>query len=523
MSRLRILFRVDASIQVGTGHIMRCLTLADELAKAGAQIRFLCRDLEGHLGRLIEERGYALSLLPRPEDAFEPDDAEPVEHAAWLGVDWQTDARECRPLVEEFQPDWIVLDHYALDARWEEVVRPARSRLLVIDDLADRRHISDVLLDANLGRNPADYAALVPENCVLLTGPSYALLRPEFREARQAALARREKGSTARLLVSLGGVDRSNVTGKVLDALAEIQPASIERIAVVLGHGAPWIDDIGARAAAMPIPTEVIVNASNMAELMTDADFCIGAAGTTSWERCCLGLPTLVIILAGNQLAVSEGLERKGAALSLGWFDADFKRRLQTALVTAVSQDWMAGMSHAAAAVTDGYGTSRTMDTLRADEIRMRQATIADAPAIWHWRYDGDAARYYRNTNVPSIDEHLNWFREALKDKSRRLLVAERLGEPIAHVRIDHNEPDAGEVGICLSPNARGKNLSAPILAATRIFATKLGLNLLTAEVHRNNVASRQLFFRAGYSLTEIPDSDFIQFHLKIQSSGDEP
>lgn len=316
-----ILFRVDASLDIGTGHVMRCLTLADVLRERGADCRFVCREQPGNLLQLIRERGYTTHGLlvdcgesPAGEDVNGPHPS----HADWLGTDWKCDAEQTRAAVGESAVEWLVVDHYALDRRWESTMRPVCRRLMVIDDLADRVHDCDLLLDQNLGRKPKDYAELVPGECELLVGPKYALLRPEFAALRKYSLRRRATPRLKRLLISLGGVDKDNVTGEVLDALNGCRLPEDCRITVVMGPHAPWLEQVKSTAGRMPWDTEVLVGVRNMAELMANSDLAIGAGGSTSWERCCLGLPSLILVLAENQRSIAMALHSVGAGIAIG-------------------------------------------------------------------------------------------------------------------------------------------------------------------------------------------------------------
>ncbi|MDZ7809368.1 MAG: UDP-2,4-diacetamido-2,4,6-trideoxy-beta-L-altropyranose hydrolase [Arhodomonas sp.] len=379
---MRVAFRVDASLAIGSGHVMRCLTLAGALRDQGADCHFLCREPQGHLNRQIAERGFAVHRLPTKEGgsitspagqghspAADGDHEEPP-HAHWLETTQATDARQTLETLRELAPHWLIVDHYALDAQWESRVREAipGMRLMVIDDLADRPHQADLLLDQNLGRKAEDYHDLVPGHCRLLVGPKYALLRPEFAEWREWSLERRQaSGSVRRLLVSLGGVDRDNVTGQVLDALSKVDlPAGLE-ITVVMGASAPWLEAVRDRARQMPCSTEVVVNVDDMARRMAEADLAIGAAGSTAWERCCLGLPTIVTVLAENQRGIAESLHRAGVAYSLSAVDAMADLVSQWPLITR--REYLKAMSQKAASLVDGRGAARVRNGLMRVEI----------------------------------------------------------------------------------------------------------------------------------------------------------
>lgn len=351
----RVVFRADASLQMGTGHVMRCLTLADTLAAAGADCQFICREHPGNLAAFIRQRGYPVHLLAL---SAMPEQANPTAHAAWLGAGIAQDAEDSAALLSQLQPDWLIVDHYALDARWETIQRRHVARLMAIDDLADRQHDCDLLLDQNLGRLESDYDTLVPAHCTRLTGARYALLRPEFAALRPYSLQRRQAGTLRSLLVTMGGVDKDNATGRILQALAGSSLPHDCRITVVMGATAPWLQDVTMLAATLPWPVEVRVNASDMARLMADADLAIGAAGSTSWERCCLGLPSIAICLAENQQFIIRSLEGHGAVLALDLkSEPDFARELVVAMNSlCFDSSLLRNMSLAAMNICSGVG-----------------------------------------------------------------------------------------------------------------------------------------------------------------------
>lgn len=367
MSQLAVVFRTDASLDIGTGHVMRCLTLADALREQGASCRFVCRSHRGNLLDLIRQRGFEAYALPVSETDLVDEEEQGGDispHAAWLGVDWMSDAQQTFEILGETRSDWLIVDHYGIDANWERYVRPVCRHLMVIDDLADRRHDCDLLVDQNLGRAVADYSILVPEGCTVYVGPEYALLRPEFSAARASSLARRLAPQLKHLLIAMGGVDKENATAKVLDVLkASGLPADCH-ITVVMGLHAPWLEAVRDKAAKMPWITEIRVNVRDMARLMTESDLAIGAAGTTAWERCCLGLPTLAMVLADNQKKGAMALERAGAVL-LFENDGPIATNLHLKLRHLLSRDELKKMQHACSSITDGLGAIRIATELR--------------------------------------------------------------------------------------------------------------------------------------------------------------
>lgn len=366
---MNVVFRTDASINIGTGHVMRCLTLADALREQGATCTFICRPHAGHLLDLITQRGHRAVALPATEADVSPLKAiSSPSHAHWLGTDWVTDAADTRKTLGNESVDWLVVDHYALDIRWEQAVCSLCRRLMVIDDLADRPHDCDLLLDQNLGRMAEDYRGLAPASATKLIGPLYALLRPEFAQLRTVSLARRAQPKLKRLLITMGGVDKDNATGQVLDALkACLLPEGLE-ITVVMGPHAPWLPQVQAQALKMPWATEVLTGVSNMAQLMADSDLAIGAAGGTAWERCCLGLPSLVLVLADNQQAGAIALQSLGAGLAMNGVE-EIKNLLQRILERGTMNSLLLDSSYAAKQVTDGLGAIKVTKEMFANHV----------------------------------------------------------------------------------------------------------------------------------------------------------
>ena len=337
---MRVVFRVDASLQMGTGHVMRCLTLAQALKENGADVEFICRKHKGNLIDKIRLNGfnvYELDVLEEVDDK--------LAHSHWLCATQQQDADDCIEILKAEKIDWLIVDHYSLDREWHRKLRHYVDKIMAIDDLADRNFDCDILLNQNLGSQKEDYLNKVPDNIELLLGPNYALLRPEFSELRGQALQKRKNTKKIKnILVSVGGSDTENLTYKILQSLDDFN------VVVVLGEASPYNDMIKSYAKERGI--EVIVNANNMAELMLDADLAIGAAGSTSWERCCLGLPTLLFITAENQRAIAENLEQLGAII--------IAKNLRDDLQSMVNNfDLWESMSEKSQTICDGLGVKR--------------------------------------------------------------------------------------------------------------------------------------------------------------------
>jgi UDP-2,4-diacetamido-2,4,6-trideoxy-beta-L-altropyranose hydrolase len=319
------------------------------------------------LGEFIASKGFALDLLAIPEGtSVDCRDDGDTAHAHWLGVNWQIDVQQTLAALESIEVDWLVVDHYALDARWEMRLAAVVKRILAIDDLADRNHECDLLLDQNLGRQEADYDQRVPANCERLIGPRYALLRPEFAKRREASLQRRVKPKLKRILISLGGVDANNTSGKVLSALSDNTLPINTELDIIMGATSPHLEEVRKQAAQLPFQAMVNVSVNDIAERMCRADISIGAAGSTSWERCCLGLPSIMVILAENQRAIGNALELNGCAhLIVENRIADDLGPLLSSLMASGAE--LEKLANNAMTVCDGEGCSRLVLEMTRD------------------------------------------------------------------------------------------------------------------------------------------------------------
>ncbi|WP_081841287.1 UDP-2,4-diacetamido-2,4,6-trideoxy-beta-L-altropyranose hydrolase [Alicyclobacillus macrosporangiidus] len=353
---MRVHIRADASHEIGTGHVMRCITLADVLRQHGTEVSFSCRTLSGHMCDELVKHGYPVHRVPRAAGQYANDWDE-------LRCTWRQDALSVLEYLGHRWPDWVVVDHYALDAKWEREFRQRGIRVLAVDDLADRDHDCDLLLDQNAHPDCVErYHGRLPAECNTLLGPRYALLRDEFVQARQRASVR--DGQVRRVLVSFGGADTTNETCKALRGMTRWGNVNSCAIDVVVGPINPNIGEIQDLAKRLPLAT-VHVNTSRMAELMASADLALGAGGTTTWERCCLGLPTWVTIVAENQRQATAVLERMGVVCCLGESGhttdkdyADIWERLQATQLRAMSARGME--------LVDGLGTRRVVDSMFA-------------------------------------------------------------------------------------------------------------------------------------------------------------
>ncbi|SFM06571.1 UDP-2,4-diacetamido-2,4,6-trideoxy-beta-L-altropyranose hydrolase [Gracilibacillus orientalis] len=314
---MRVGIRADASQQIGTGHVMRCLVLADQLRMQGVEVVFFCHHFPGNLIAHIERKGFTVRVLSHSASI---DD---------LKQNWKQDAEETLLYIRQYYTfDYFVVDHYALDYRWESTVKPYVHQVMVIDDLANRKHLCDSLLDQNLFANRVRrYQQWVAPDTVLLLGPKYLLLREEFVTTK----VKHSKGKTIdRILVSFGGSDPTNETLKTLEAITQI-PDQNWQIDVVTGAANPQIQALY-HFTTLHKNMRLYEQTNRIAELMAEADIAIGAGGTTTWERCYMQLPTITLEVADNQSEILDHLHVKGLVHHLGKNDdvksADIKEAL---------------------------------------------------------------------------------------------------------------------------------------------------------------------------------------------------
>jgi len=493
-----VAFRVDATSQIGTGHFMRCLTLAGALQQQGARIRFVSRGLPDHLRDMLAARDMGFALLNDAVTAEAPCD---LAHSNWLGTSQAQDARDSTEALADLKWDWLVVDHYALDARWEIAMRNAAGKIMVIDDIADRQHDCDVLLDQNYYRDmQTRYDGKVPEQCRLLLGPRYALLREEFRKLREQVKPR--TGEVRRILLFFGGVDVDNYTGLAIQALAGLGIKGIA-VDVVIGAQHPRRSEIEQACATQDYVCHV--QTSRMAELMATADLAIGAGGSATWERCCLGLPALGICTAENQRRqIADAAEAGLLYAPSGEGDlVDMFRRHARCLME--NSSLLRLISKASMELVDGIGAMRVSSLIGMGNIEIRRATENDSKKLFEWRNYPAIRSVSRNNGLINWDAHCSWLSAVLADKDRELLIGYIGDEPIGVVRFDKAE-DVAEISIYLVPEAdftgQGRNL---LLSAERwLVVNRPDIRKILAEVLGANPASQKLFLGADYRIEKI-------------------
>ncbi len=460
---------------------MRCLSLMDAMRVTGRDCAFaICPGSEETVPALGRS-GVTLRFL----------DHGTVDESGHLREIWPAGV------------DTLVIDHYSRGAEFEAACRGWAKQIIVIDDLANRLHDCDLIVDQTAGRTSSDYEDLVPSHARMCLGPAFALLRPQFPTARPNALSRRRAVKCIdRVLISFGAVDKVGATETALSAVMHALPHA--EVDVVLGARSPNLTAVRQTVQRFGSQMQLHCDTDAMASLVAKADLAIGAPGSSSWERCALGLPTLLVIVADNQLCNAEALEQTGAAIALGQFEAlepvDIANR-----ISHLSGDiaLLHKMSQRGAELCDGRGASRLLTAMlpgrftdQGASVTLRLAEYSDCGTLLDWQRDPRTRRMFRNPDIPDEAEHAAWFERSMADPSRWLFMMEADGEPVGSLRLDERGDGTVEVSIYTSPQSYRRGFAT---AALQLARELMPARTFVAEVADGNDASTALFTRSNF------------------------
>ncbi len=348
---MNIAFRFDAGPSIGLGHAARSLTLARALKSLGYNVLAVVRDTDPFVCESLGASGIPFVSLPEGVTVSDED----LPCSSWLRVSRREDAEHTVSALRDFEADWVVVDHYALDSVWEQAVRAVARHVMVIDDTGDRLHDCSLLVDQNLeDAATLRYTGRVPAGCRILAGPRYALLRDEFRSVHK----RTRDGSIHRLLAYFGGADSHNLTPVLVCAFDRLMLPDVD-LTVIVSSTNPRSETVRSSCSSMQ-RVRCLTDVDNMAELMSEADFAIGAAGSSTWERACMGLPSITVALAENQVEIADTAVRGGFALPLVELDENgFMEGIRRIL--ALSPYEVVQMGRAGMETVDGRGIDRVV------------------------------------------------------------------------------------------------------------------------------------------------------------------
>jgi len=522
--------RADADTRMGTGHLMRCLALAQTWQADGGQVMFLSNCKNDAMHRRITDTGMEFVPIAQPHPA--PPDLQTtleflrncrtqqsaignppspskirsfgvqVKNLKSLTDAGQTKIGNRKSTIENKL--WLVLDGYHFDFVYQQAIQSAGFSLLVIDDMAHLpAYHADIILNQNLGAEKLKYNCN-PEARLLL-GPRYALLRQEFLAWRGQ---RREITDVARkVLVTMGGGDLDNVTLKVIHALEQVKVDGLEAV-VVVGGSNPHFQKLESAVHSLRIPIRLVRNVANMPELMAWADVAVTAGGSTCWELAFMGLPALILILADNQTPIAVELERQGVALNLGWHtllkSGDIAYQLHSMIMSSGKREIM---SKCGRQLVDGSGTMRVVRRLYGCDLELRPVRAEDCRLIWEWANDPVARALSFSTEKIPWKQHVAWFESKRTDPSTRFYMAINKNDVLAgQIRYQING-QAAVVSVSLAPEQRGRGYGAEIIRmGTRELWANTKIDIIHAYIKQDNIASIRAFAKAGFISTGMAE-----------------
>jgi len=497
-----LVIRADADAHIGTGHLMRCLALAQVLKDSGGKVIFVTACQHEGLIQRLQDEGFDLHLLDHPY----PD------HGDW---DYT------KTILTAYPDAWVVVDGYHFDEIYQQQVKKTGHKLLVIDDMAHLKHYyADIVLNQNLHAGQLHYSC--EPYTRLLFGTRYVLLRGEFFAWRGW---KREIPEVAqRVLVTLGGGDPENHTLKVIQALQKVDIPGLE-VTVVIGISNPHADVLEVASMQSRVPIRLIHDAKNMPELMAWADLAVSASGITSWELAFMGLPSLVLVLANNQHPIAQRMEELGAIINLGRpEDISNAFVAQTIKQFIISGEQRKKITRRAQKVVDGYGCARVMMNMQGEEIRLRLVCKDDWRLLWRWANDPTARLAAFSSDPISLNEHVSWFKDKFNDPNCFIFIGlNDPDKPVGQVRFDINEKNEAEIDVSIDKNKRGLGYGSLLisLSVEKIFNTS-GIKAVHAFVKPENKASVRAFEKARFERVgeKIIKDEKAVHYIKIKDLG---
>jgi UDP-2,4-diacetamido-2,4,6-trideoxy-beta-L-altropyranose hydrolase len=500
-----LLIRADADTRMGTGHVMRCLALAQAWQDSGGIVEFLTAcDVPNILARL------------RTEDVR----VTPLASAAGS----EADAAETAARARESGAAWAVVDGYQFSSAYQRSLKRAGVKILWVDDYGHATPYSaDVILNQNLYPSEALYAQRDP-GVLLLLGPRYAMLRREFTRWRGR---RREVPERAtKLLITMGGADAENTTAKFVTAVRALERPELE-VKVVVGPASPQVEQVEGLCTAAGACFRAICAGSDMPELMRWADVAVAAAGSTALELLFMGLPAALVMQSDNQQRVAEALAAEGLAVNLGRSE-----QLESAKITEVvhalldSRERRVKMSEDGRGQVDGLGAARVLVAMGGRPLVLRRAVADDCERLWKWKNEPAVRAISFTTDEVPWEAHVKWFEARLVDPGCLFYVAENLeGEAVGQVRYDVNGRDA-TISITVAPTARGMGYGTRLIRQASATAVKeAGIARVHAYVKPGNEVSVGAFLKAGYKEAEpetVRGQQALHFVLQAKSVSQE-
>jgi len=495
---MRLLIRADASSKIGTGHVMRCLALAQAWQDAGGEVFFATVRDAFRLEERLRSEGIDIEYVTAEPGSIE-------------------DAEQTAAIARNIEAGWIVVDGYHFGAEYQRVVKEAGLKLLFIDDNGHANHYyADIVLNQNIHASEAYYSNREPYTHLIL-GAKYVLLRREFLEWR--GWQRQIPDVAKKILVTMGGSDPNNVTLKVLNALRDIKLEGLE-VRILVGGGNPHLEELKFASKDLPFKTTIEFNISNVPEVLAWSDLAVSSAGSTCWEMAYMGLPAILIAVAENQVNNGEHLGELGIVSNLEWHKSISEIILRKGIIKLIISANIRGeMAEKGRELVDGRGAERAARKLNVSMIQLRPVSGNDIHRLWEWANDPEVRAVSFSPEFIPWEEHIRWFENKLCDNNCFIYIAYNSeGEPVGQVRFDISKHEA-VISASLDKKFRGMGLGREIIkrASEKIF-TETEVNLINAYVKHLNDSSLMAFKSAGYRdilKVEIHNQDAYLMTLK--------
>jgi len=511
-----ILFRVDASnINIGTGHLYRCLNLAKELKELSYSIVFVLRALPGNYGEMITRSGFQLIELPfKTINKYVTSDNK----ESWLGSSWKLDAEQTVNIVNTSNVDCVVVDHYSLDHNWHKLVLETGVKLVVIDDLANRYLDCNLLIDQSYLREDADYFKFTNTKTIKLLGSSYAILAADFYLKRGLAIVKKNSflKSVNNILISFGGVDPNNYSQFVLEILNTYETSL--NIEIIVGKGYKYLNELKRFSPSNQHNISIFqdIDSNQISNMMIEADLAFGSPGTSTWERCCLELPTVFVVNATNSDRIEAFVKDTSDNYLVNILNS--KEKITKSIVQILKQK--KNINRVFFNKIDGLGGRRVASKIHqliqdiSPIISTRKIQYKDKDLIYSWQLNKTIRKYFNNPSSPSYQEHLDWIKVRMNSSNvTELILYKKI--PAGVVRVDFisvmpGDRSAFEVSIYVVPESQRLGVASLVLKyILHIFKYEL----LYANINIENVSSIKLFESHGF--IKVSNSSYLYDYFR--------
>ncbi len=498
-----VAFRVDSSLEIGFGHISRCLNLANQLKEHGYKSIFVINSNNNLVTNLIKKNNHIVKNLKIKKNKSY---ANSRGFKSWLKHSWQDDAALTIKKIESFSILALIVDHYALDYKWERKLRLLTDQIIVIDDLDNRKHDCNILVDHNYRTPSGDpYQQNLLRKSKKLIGLDYALIDPIYSKYKKQFQNKKIKN----ILVSFGGADKYSLTELIIDNLSDKYFDNF-KIKIVIGINN--INEAIIKKKCRKFNNIKIYKApKNLAKLLFNSDLVIGALGTSLWERMCVGVPSIVIASGEDQKLFAESLNKEGFIKLLGFADQINKVNVKSSLKRLLLKNYNKSNIVQLQKHVDGNGVKRAAKEIDKSikfnlrfKLKLRHADQKDNNLLLHWANEPFVRA---NAFMPEPIEkriHKKWFNSRLKNpNAHKLYIANIDKNPIGQVRLDLVD-SKWHIDFSVDKNFRNQGLGTEMLnLAIQKNSNNNYSQKFIGQVKNSNKSSYNVFKKLNFNLVQ--------------------